>query len=349
MNVAVVGLGWVAATVWLPRLLANPDYRVVAVVEPDGECAARSAAIMTGCPLYSSHRDVPLDGLDAVFVLTPNHTHAEIGSWFLRRGCAVLLEKPTCVHPAEIELLSAAAEAGGGRLGLSAAARHRADVAALRNVVRSGVLGTPRLADLSWVRARGIPRSHWFTDRRRAGGGVLIDLGWHVIDVALDLWGPVSVRSATACASADFLGLDGWGASWHGTAAAPSPPGDVEDQLTALVATDSYGLRLRFAWASHEDTDETVLVLHGTDGTAELHTTFGFSDRRRAIPSLRVKRSGTVAPMRVDADGVGAEYDRQLTELTALRGSDEEATKRALDEARDVLRVVDACYSAARI
>lgn len=345
MRIVVVGLGWAAREVWLPRLLRHPKFQVVGAVEPQPAAIARAGPLIDQVPVHARYTDVPLDGVDGVFVLTPNHTHGRIGEWFLRRGRFVFLEKPTGTDRGQLDMLAAAARHGNGRLVLSAAARHRADVGALRDLVSTGVFGLPRLADLSWVRSRGIPASEWFTRRATAGGGVLVDLGWHVIDVLHQLWGAAPVRAAAAVTTGDFLGREGWDAVWHGTAR-PGGTADVEDQLTGLVATDAYAMRLRFAWASHEALDRTVIELHGTDASAVLTTTFGFSPRRVAAPSLLLKRGGTVEEVPLPAVDIGAEYDRQLDALVHLT-TERDATARALAEAYQVLAIVDACYRAA--
>lgn len=344
MRVAVVGLGWVAREVWLPRLAEHPDFDVVAVVEPRPEAVERTAALVGGARVYGGHRELGPHEADLVFVLTPNHTHGAVAGHFLRQGLAVFLEKPTGTEPGHLRLLEDAARDGGGRLLLSTAARHRADVGELARLVADGALGTPRLAELSWIRSRGIPGSDWFARRETSGGGVLVDLGWHVIDVLHHLWGASAVRHATALASCDFLTREGWGADWHaGTAALANA--DVEDQLTALLATERYGLHLRFAWASHEAVDRTRLVLHGTAGTAELTTTFGFSPRRVTEPTLTLRQEGGERRVPLPQAGVGDEYDRQLDALAAeLARAD--ATDRALREAREALAVVEACYRA---
>jgi oxidoreductase len=231
------------------------------------------------------------------------------------------------------------------------AARYRADVGVLRDLVCRGVLGEPRLAEVSWVRARGIPRAGWSTAAVTAGGGVLLDLGWHVLDVVHWLWPATAVRSAAACSSSDFLRTEGWTATWQGDdqlrdAATPTGERDVEDQLTGFVDTDRFGLSVRLAWASHETLDRTVLTLHGTEGTARLSTTFGFSPAR-AEPSLELCRGGTVEQALPPEAEVGDEYARHLDALVDEL-VDPASTTRALDSARWVLSVTDALYGAAR-
>jgi oxidoreductase len=349
VRTVVVGLGWVAREVWLPRLLKHPGFELVGVVEPRPEAVARAAAAFGQVPVYRKATEVPLDHADLVFILTPNHTHEQVADWFLRHGLTVFLEKPAGVSQRELDLLEAAASEGGGTLVLSAAARYRSDVTALHRLVADGTLGTPRIAELSWVRARGIPSSGWFTDRGMAGGGALIDLGWHVIDVAHYLWGISAPQTASAFASADFLCQEDWAAAWRGPQAA-DPGGashrDVEDQLTAMVITAAYAMTLRFAWASHEQSDVTTIVLHGTSASAALRTTFGLSPQRVSSPSLLLKRGGTVQEIQLRDDRPGTEYGRQLDALAGLV-TEPEATARALADARGVLAVVEACYHAA--
>lgn len=348
MRVVVVGLGWVSQEVWLPRLLAHPKFQVVAAVEPNAETVVRARALIGDIPVHARHEDVPAGEVDGAFVLTPNHTHGLIGEWFLRQGCAVFLEKPTGTDRGQLDMLAMAARKGGGAVALSSAARHRADVATMRDVVASGALGTPRLAELSWVRSKGVPGKGWFTHRATSGGGVLVDLGWHLIDVAHRLWAPSPVRGAAAAASGDFLRRSGWDAGWRGEESAASTGADVEDQLTALVSTDAYAMNLRFAWASHEELDRTTIALHGTEGSLVLRTTFGFSPLRVTTPTLVLKRGGVVEELPLPAARIGDEYDRHLDALVDL-WQDADATARALSEAHDVLAVVEACYRAAEL
>ncbi|MFJ3493756.1 Gfo/Idh/MocA family protein [Streptomyces sp. NPDC086091] len=346
MRIAVVGLGWVAREVWLPRLVKHPDMTVVAVADPRPEAVERAGSLIAGARLCAAPRDIGPGDADLVFVLTPNHTHEAVAGGFLRHGQDVFLEKPTATGADDLARLAESARAGGGRLLLSTAARHRADVGALARLVADGALGTPRLAELSWTRSRGVPAGDWFARRATAGGGVLVDLGWHLVDVLHQIWGAAPIRSATAVASADFLARGGWGAAWQSGGTPARPDADVEDQLTALLATERYGLHLRFAWASYETVDRTRIVLHGTEGTAELVTTFGFTTNRVTEPTLTLRRRDGERTVPLPPAGIGDEYDLHLDALPeALTRPD--PTERSLREAHRALAVVDACYRAA--
>lgn len=353
MRTLVVGLGWVAREVWIPRLLAHPKFELSGLVDVDPDAIAHApSGQRIDVPVYADFRDVPTDDIDIAFVLTPNHTHSAIAEWFLRRGRAVFLEKPACTSAEELDAVVAAAAADGGWLALSSAARYRADVGALRSLVTDGVLGEARLAEATWVRAHGIPSSGWFTRRAAAGGGVLLDLGWHLVDVVHDLWPGTPVTAAAGVATSDFLAEGGGTASWHGAAGPRNPAGhngstvEVEDQFTGFVATERYGLSLRVAWASHEQIDTTVLTLYGSRGTAQLQTTFGFSPHRSFNPRLELRHDGTVEPVALPAEPIGTEYDRQLDSV-ARHFRDPDAGHRALDSMRWSYQVTSALYQAA--
>lgn len=114
MRVAVIGLGWVAREVWLPRLVKHPDFDVVAVVEPRPEAVERAATLVGGARVYGGYQELGPREADLVFVLTPNHTHGAHASHFLRQGLAVFLEKPTGTDFGHLRLLEDAARDGGG-------------------------------------------------------------------------------------------------------------------------------------------------------------------------------------------------------------------------------------------
>lgn len=347
LRVAVIGLGWVAREVWLPRLARHPEFTVVALADPTAELTSE-LRLVPERQVYRDFRDVPCSEIDVVFVLTPNQTHAAVASWFLRAGKGVFVEKPIGTSRQQLEMMETAARHGGGGLVLSGAARYRSDVRELHGYLSRGMLGSPRFAELSWVRSNGVPSSGSFTSRASAGGGVLLDLGWHVIDVLHQLWGTVPVRSVASVPGYDFVRSKDHSAQWRGADTVTSSDFDVEDQLNALVITDRYAAGLRFAWASHEERDSTVLTLHGTHASLTLTTTFGFSPLRVEQPSLVLRTSGSVKQLPLTAQIVGEEYDRQLDALPELLARSD-TSRQSFADAKGVLEVIDGCYRACGI
>ncbi|MGV9557686.1 Gfo/Idh/MocA family protein [Streptomyces sp. NPDC003522] len=342
----LVGLGWSGREIWLPRLSAHDGYDVVAAADPD---PARRAAFTaaTGRPAFADPEAFDTGRADLAVVAVPNHAHAPVARDLLLRGLATFVEKPVCLSAGEAAVLADAERRGGATLLAGSASRYRADVAELARLVPS--LGRVRNVDLSWIRARGVPRAGgWFTHRSRAGGGVLFDLGWHLLDVLDAVVGPLTFDQVAAVTTDDHVNDAAWTAAWRDDPPAPGVTADVEDTVRAfLVAGGGLSVGLRAGWASPGAThDVTTVRVEGTAGTATLRCTFGFSPRRVPRPGITLVRAGEAEDVRVPAQPVGAEYDRQLSTLSSLLSAPS-SRGRAIEGARRIVTVVEAIYAAA--
>ncbi|MFI5472504.1 Gfo/Idh/MocA family protein [Streptomyces cacaoi] len=355
IRTAVVGLGWAARSIWLPRLRRHPDFTVSAAVDPDPASRAAVTAEFPDTPVLAAVHDSDPAQVDLAIVAVPNHLHREIAGGLLLKGIPVFLEKPVCLTSAEAEQLAEAERVGGARLLAGSAARHRADVRAL--LANAGDLGTIRHIELSWVRARGVPDAGgWFTRRRLSGGGALVDLGWHLFDIAAPLLGSANFTQVTGAVSGDFIARDTARVSWRAGKAEDGQESkradvgfiDVEDTARAfLVTDDGVSLSLHASWASHEERDITRVRIDGSAGSATLRCTFGFSPNRLAHPELTRTDDGRTRDIPVPEEPVGTEYDRQLDELLAqLR--DPAGPRRAVEEARRTIGAIERIYSSAR-
>jgi oxidoreductase len=347
VRVAVVGLGWAGRTIWLSRLRAHPAFEPVALVEPDPVLRASVAREAAGTAVHASTDRLSADSVDLAVVAVPNHLHAPVAERLLTAGIPVFLEKPLCLTSAEVDRLAAAEAARGAVLLGGSAACYRADVTALRQLTAS--LGEIRHAELSWRRARGVPAgAGWFTSRHLAGGGALVDLGWHLLDVARLVLGHRVFEQIVGSVSADFVDGRSFKAAWREDDPAAGGPGaDVEDTAHAFMVTaDGLSVGLTAGWASHEAVDSTVFRIEGSEGTAELRCTFGFSPNRLDGSLLTHTVGGVAAPAEAVAEPVGAEYDRQLDALPALL-ADPGSRGRAVAEARWVIEVIERVYASA--
>ncbi|KOV60820.1 Gfo/Idh/MocA family protein [Streptomyces sp. MMG1121] len=355
VRTAVVGLGWAARSIWLPRLRHHPDFAVSAAVDPDPASRAAVTADAPDTPVLAAVHDVDPSEVDLAVVAVPNHLHCEIAGDLLRKGIPVFLEKPVCLTSAEAEQLAEAERVGGARLLAGSAARHRADVRAL--LASAGDLGAVRHIELSWVRARGVPDAGgWFTQRRLSGGGALVDLGWHLFDIAAPLLGSAEFAQVTGAVSDDFIARDTARVSWRAEGTAEDQESeratvgviDVEDTARAfLVTDDGVSLSLHASWASHEERDITRIRIDGSAGSATLRCTFGFSPNRLEHPELTRTDDGRTRAVTVPEEPIGTEYDRQLDELLAqLR--DPAGPRRAIEEARRTISAIERIYSSAR-
>ncbi|MER6989017.1 Gfo/Idh/MocA family oxidoreductase [Saccharopolyspora hirsuta] len=345
IRTAVVGMGWAARNIWLPRLEQHPAFTTTAAVDPDAVVRASVRREHPDLTVMSTVGELSAADVDLAVVAVPNHLHSAVACDLLTRGIPVFLEKPVCLNAVEADELAAAERSGGAVLLAGSAARCRADVRALAELVPK--LGTVRHVGLSWVRSRGVPSAGgWFTDQRTAGGGALVDLGWHLLDVLTALLGPVEVDQVVGVVSDDFLHDGAWRAVWRKDDPVAAG-GDVEDTARAFLVTDrGTAVSLRASWASHEPRDVTAIRVEGSAGTAELRCTFGFSPNRDGGPVLTLVRDGEPERIDVRHEAIGVEYHHQLDELASSL-ADPAARGRAIAEARSTIGVIDRVYTSA--
>ncbi|MER7487006.1 Gfo/Idh/MocA family oxidoreductase [Streptomyces sp. NPDC126497] len=355
LRTAVLGAGWVSRTVWVPLLEAHPAFEVTALVDADP--AAARALVPPGRDVVVGTGPDDLLGLplDLAVVALPNHLHVPVARTLLGRGVPVFVEKPVCRTAAEARSLAEAARSGAG-VYAGSAARHRADVQALAALLPS--LGDLRALGLDWTRASGIPqRDGWFTDRRLAGGGALLDLGWHLLDVGLDLLGRPGVTAALGAVSGDWLGDTDATADWSPRGRDRDTPartaGDpVEDTARGFLLTDTgVAVSVLARWASHQAVDSTTLSVEGTKGVAVLRGTFGFSPHRVPRSSLTVLRRGERTEVPLPEEPVGIEYERLVDDLARRLTDPARSTTGAdggsLAEIGVLAHCVDRLYAAA--
>jgi len=346
IRVAVVGAGWVSRAVWLPLLQEHDDFEVTAIIDADARAAAWAAQELGQSTPLTRPEDLTLDVADAAVVALPNHLHHETAGMLMRHGLSVFVEKPVTRTRDEAEDLAEISgddHQGGAQARLLAwsAARHRTDVAYLRSLLP--VIGELRALDLSWTRAAGIPeRTGWFTDRSLAGGGALLDLGWHLLDVGLDLLGWPVIDQVVGTCSGDWMTRPEAAADWRGLGGGVvhRPAQLVEDTVQAMLATaDGVAVRLQTRWASHAAEDTTTISVEGADGKLTLETTFGFSPHRR-VPRLTLLRRGHEQEIELPNDPVGVEYRRQVDELAHVLQDPGHDDRHANTE-KEVLTIAD--------
>ncbi|MDA3960197.1 MAG: Gfo/Idh/MocA family oxidoreductase [Planctomycetota bacterium] len=189
LRCGVIGLGMGKAHI--RGYQAHPNCEVVAVCDLDEERLAK-AKDEFGIPAVYSDVDAMLaaEKLDIVSIATPNKLHKPFTLAAAKAGAHVLCEKPIAMNVAEAREMQAAVEAAGKRLMINFSYRFNAASQALKRLVDTGVLGNVYTARTCWLRRFGFPGfGGWFSNTAMSGGGPLIDLGVHRIDLALWLMG----------------------------------------------------------------------------------------------------------------------------------------------------------------
>jgi predicted dehydrogenase len=245
----------------IPGYQNHPQAKVVAVADLD---ASRLEQIgdQYGVPnrYLSGEEMLEKETLDVVSIATPNKFHAPLTIAALEAGNHVLCEKPMAMNADEARAMLAAAEEAGKRLMIDFSYRFTEQSQALKDRVDAGELGDVYFARTVWHRRRGLPKfGGWFGQKGLSGGGPLIDLGVHRLDLALWLMGypkPVWVMGSTyspiATALAKEQGVDY----------------DVEDLAVGLIRFDNGAtLEIEASWAANiaeKELMETRLL--GTKG-----------------------------------------------------------------------------------
>jgi predicted dehydrogenase len=235
---------------------------VVGIADLDKERMQRAVQLCTeaGAPAPRCVTDyrklLEIDEIEIVVVATPNSLHAPMAVDCLRAGKHALVEKPPSNTVEGARKILAAVRKTRRRCMIGVTNRFRTEIGRLKAIVERGDFGDIYFAKTGWIRRRGIPAgsgANWFVDKERAGGGPLIDLGVHVLDLTWWLMGcpkPVSVTGAT---------YDPFIRELKDTKA------DVEDMAAAFIRfEDGASLALETSWASHVNHERGWTQLYGT-------------------------------------------------------------------------------------
>jgi myo-inositol 2-dehydrogenase / D-chiro-inositol 1-dehydrogenase len=193
LRIGVIGCGRIARAVHLPVLGRLRDARVVAIAEPDEPTRAAAAAIARGATAYADHADLlRAGGVDAVVICVPPHLHTPVATAAFDGGLHVYLEKPIALSVAEGERLVEAWRRSGkiGMIGFNF--RFHPQVMRIRERLRDGAIGTPLgVRAIFSILPHELPE---WKRTRQSGGGVLLDLASHHIDLVHYLFDEPVVR-----------------------------------------------------------------------------------------------------------------------------------------------------------
>lgn len=298
-KVGIAGAGW-------PGQKHAEGYRgaggfqlaAVADLIPDRRAKMKTAY---GIPTeYNDASELIKDkSIDVISVCLPNHLHAPIALAALRAGKHVVIEAPPALTAAEAKKIDAAA-AKSGKLVMYAHQRRfgPAELAA-KQTIDKGYAGDVYHARAVWTRTRGVPMgTGWYTDKQKSGGGAMIDLGTHLLDLAWYLIGEPKPLSAFAVTHQK-----------HKSLVPETNTHDVEDAAFALIKCEgNKSIEIATCWAANQPPSQngTVCRLYGDLGSVEVYTPTGailyrgFNEQgtNKAVPLKPPKVGGHIALMR---------------------------------------------------
>jgi predicted dehydrogenase len=257
LRVGVIGLG--LGRHHLAGYMRNDQVHVIGLSDVDAGRLRQFAQQHDISHTFTSYRDLLKLKPDLVSVCLPNYLHAPAAIDALKAGAHVLCEKPMATNAAEAQRMVHIAQRSGRFLMIALNNRFRTEAQLLKKLIDQDVLGEIYYAKTGWLRRRGIPGAGtWFTQKAKSGGGPLIDLGVHMIDLTRWLIGnpkPVSVVGAV---------YSKFGHTVQGTI-------DVEDMAIGFIKLEG-GVTLiaETSWASHVPGEQAYVRLIGTKGGAEI-------------------------------------------------------------------------------
>lgn len=280
VRVGIIGGGWPGQQ--HARAVRASQHAVLqALAEPNEERAAEFSQTYAPRTAYPDYADLLGDPkVDAVVICLPNFLHFPATLAALEAGKHVLCEKPPTLHSAEMKVLQEEAEKRGLIYFFGRQFRFTPGMRLARDLIAQGKLGMIYFAEAVWVRSRGIPLGigGWFTEKKRSGGGALIDLGIHALDAAWYLMGTPRPVSVTASVFQNFKHL------------VQAPVFDVEDAAFAFIRFQGNAVvQLKTSWAGNL-TDEIPqgdifgrelnnTTIYGTKATIRLRPLTLFQDQ----------------------------------------------------------------------
>ena len=281
LRVAIVGGGFITVRGHIPAIQRHPETELAALVEVNPE-RGRALAAQFGIPALFTDYDQMLREVqpDLVIIATPNVFHAPMTIAALDAGAHVLCEKPMALSLADGQAMLAAAHRANRVLTIGLHNRFRPEMEMMKRIIDEGQLGRVYYAKASMLRRRGIPGfGSWFTNRDLAGGGALMDIGVHMVDLALWMMGNPRPVSVTGVTYSEFgprrraLGTWGSDAPAAGAVIPENARFDVDDLAAGIVRfANGATLMVDVSWAAYVAAEERLQVL-GSEAGADVFVT----------------------------------------------------------------------------
>lgn len=270
-TIGVIGAGSISE-VHLNAYQNNPDATIYAICDLNEERAKAKAEKYGASRTFTDYHELLADpAIDAVSICTWNNSHAPIAIAALKAGKNVLVEKPLCKTVDEALEVEKAVQESGKVLQVGFVRRYASNTAILKQFLDAGELGEIYYAKASCLRRLGNPGG-WFADKERSGGGPLIDLGVHVIDLCWYLMGRPKVKSVSGN-TYNRLGnrSNVQNLNFYRAADYDASKNSVEDLANALIRFENgASLMVDVSFTLHAKKDEISVKLYGDKGGAEV-------------------------------------------------------------------------------
>ncbi len=343
LKVGVIGTGGIAG-LHLQAYADNPRVEIVAVADMNAERAKTVADQWGATSAYSDPADLLADpDLQAVSICTWNDSHASFAIAAIEAGKHVLVEKPMSRTYAEAVEVERVVDAHDRVLQVGFVRRHSANCRVLKSFIDAGELGDIYYAKASVIRRMGNPGG-WFADKAISGGGPLIDIGVHVIDLAWYLMGSPRVVTVSANSYAK-LGNRSHITTMPRYKVADYDPtkNDVEDMVNAVVRFDNgASLLVDASYSLHAVQDSLSVSVFGDQGGAELEPSLRIAtERHQTVLNVTPQLSSSTFDL---TEGFASEIENFVASCLGEAQSVAPAWHGA-----EIMKMLDAVYESARL
>ncbi|WP_409347124.1 Gfo/Idh/MocA family protein [Paenibacillus sp. MBLB4367] len=271
LRIGIIGTGGISG-VHMRSYAANQEVEMVAFCDLIEERAAKKAEQYGVTRIYTDYREMLKDPeLDAVSICTHNNSHAPIAIAAIQAGKHVLVEKPLCKTVEEALEVEKAVRASDRVLQVGFVRRYGSNTKIVNRFIEAGEIGDVYYAKASCLRRIGNPGG-WFSDLERSGGGPLIDLGVHVIDLCWYLMGRPKVASVSGNTYKKLGNRSNvQNISYYKSSDYDPDKNDVEDLANALIRFENgASLLVDVSFTLHAKKDEITAKIYGEKGGVEL-------------------------------------------------------------------------------
>jgi predicted dehydrogenase len=341
VKIGIIGAGNISEA-HIKGYIECKDAQITAICDINEDRASQKAEKYGIKNIYTDYKELlKSSGVDAVSICTWNNTHAPIAIDALAAGKNVLCEKPMAINAEQALEMQKAQKESGKLLMIGFVRRFGNDCAILKDFIESGDLGDIYYAKANYIRRNGNPGG-WFSDKQKSGGGPLIDLGVHVLDLVRYLAGspkPVSVYA---------VAFDPLGNREHikipkGYVSSDYVSGevcDVEDMAAAMIRFDNgMVLNLEVSFSLNVEKDRGSIELFGTKAGAKI-------DPELKIYSEQNGYLVDIIPAHKTALSFEGLFENEIKHFISCVKSDTQCISTAQDGI-EIMRIIDAIYESA--
>lgn len=348
LKAGVIGCGGIANGKEMPAIKKTGLVDMVAfcdIITEKAEKAAKEYGT-SDAKTYSDYKELLKDGsIDVIYVCTPNRSHSEITVAALNAGKHVMCEKPMAINSAEAKKMLDAAKTNNKILTIGYQNRYRPDSTYLKEECKNGILGDIYFAKARALRRRAVPTWGVFLNEYEQGGGPLIDIGTHALDLTLWMMDNYKPKYAVGTVYHKLNNQKNTGNAWGDWKCEEFT---VEDSAFGFVVMENGAtIILESSWALNTlENLEAATILCGTEGGADMLDGLrinGVKNSRQYVTKPDLNAGGVAF---YEGGGVKPEVIEQQTFINAILGKGELTVKP--EQAFVVTQILEAIYESAK-